>query len=707
MSSGEPRRQADPLASIFTGYITYVLIAGGVGLILLIFLTLSGFGGPTTSTNTKPAEVDPLDEARETLDHDADVSACRAALDQINVALGSRTDVQRPTLDAAARERLTKDFGLKDDEKAELLSEVGADNYTMLDGWHLAGALLFRDVATHALEPEESGSNLPAPAPLERAVAAFNWAVREVRLADPTAVGLTPPQFVVRRGSGTPLERALVFLDLLDQLNAAGEDRGAKKEGDADRAPTLMGCLVFCDARKAPADPWACGVIVEGKPDVYLFDPRLGLPLPGEGGKGVATLAEICKKPDLLNQLKIDGAPAYDVTPDQAKTAELHLVRSLSALAPRMRQLQEKLLPPLRVSLAHDPNRGLDLLRTVAGGMDGVKPAVKVWSEGLLLLRRFLSPDEGGSDKGWPAPGFPLRALVGFTDPTDLALVQMQRYRLFQLQLAPWDVMPPLFHDLSKFPYGVGLGLRVREGYMMPFVRIAMEPQGPRDRLLRGDFDKAAGDLVGFAARMDQQQKRRLEAGTDQELTKAVNDWVEKARHAYAEQLRAQEKGSPTERDAADRAVDAVWKEAEPVQTLLEGASSVPGLAEVTYQLGLCKHERAEQEQARLDLLMRRPGAKVSPLEVEDVRTAWMDALGWWKKYGDDHPEESVNRPSSCPGRAAAVRQMRARALAMLGDWKGAAATYDDMTEPMSDLEKLAGRYRALQVRKEHGGEKQ
>ena len=29
--------------------------------------------------------------------------------------------------------------------------------------------------------------------------------------------------------------------------------------------------------------------------------------------------------------------------------------------------------------------------------------------------------------------------------------------------------MPPVFHDLEKFPYNVGLGLRVREGFLGPF----------------------------------------------------------------------------------------------------------------------------------------------------------------------------------------------------------------------------------------------
>jgi hypothetical protein len=264
--------------------------------------------------------------------------------------------------------------------------------------------------------------------------------------------------------------------------------------------------------------------------------------------------------------------------------------------------------------------------------------------------------------------------------------------------------MPPQFHDMDKFPYNVGLGLRVREGFLTPFAKMMVDPQGPRDRMLRGEFDQAAADLVGESARMRTQLDRRAEAGTTGELEKEVDAWVDKARHAYADQLRAQDKGSPAAVEAANKEVDAVWSESTPVVTLLQGASAVPGLADATNLLGLCKHEKAEQAQTRLDLLMRSLGNNAKESDRlkdarQDVRTAWMDALGWWKKYGDDHPEESPRRPSSSPGRAAAVRQMRARAQAMLGDDKAAAATYGDLTGPMPPLEMVAALYRARRVK--------
>ncbi len=698
MSSGEPRRQPEPAGRPLRFYVTLAFCAAAVGLVLMILLTLSGFGGGTHATTTAGSQEDPLDEARETLDHSPDVSACRAALQNVNVALSHESIPRAAPLDAQNQELLQKDLHLSDDEMAE----INAENYTLLDGWHLDGAFLLHDAATHALEPEEVGVDLPAPAPLDRSAAAFAWVVREVRLADPTAIGLTPPQFALRRTSGTPMERALVYLNLLDQLGAADETE-TSPPGQAEAPPPFLGCLVYC--RNKPADAprlWACGVILNGGPDVYLFDPRLGLPLPGANGKGVATLSDVCKDASLLKQLDVDAAHPYDVTAEQARTAELHVVCSLSSLAPRMAHLQKDLLPPLRVSLAHDLRGDLKIVNKAAAKVEGAKPPVMVWGEGTSVLRRFLPADEGGADKGWPE-GFPLASLVGFANPNDPTRVQMQRLQLFRLQLAPWDVMPAQFHDMDKFPYNVGLGLRVREGFLAPFARMMIDPQSPRDRMLRGEFDKAAVDLVAASARMKIQLDRRAETSTA-ELEKEVDAWVDTARHAYADQLRAQDKGSPAAVEAANKAVEAVWADATPVVTLLQGASAVPGLADATYLLGLCKHEKAEQPQTRLDLLTRSLAANVKESDRvkdarQDARTAWVDALGWWKKYGDDHPEESQARPSSSPGRAAAVRQMRARAQVMLGDEKAAAATYADLTEPMAPLEKVAALYRARRVK--------
>ena len=106
---------------------------------------------------------------------------------------------------------------------------------------------------------------------------------------------------------------------------------------------------------------WACGVVVGHGEDVYLFDPRLGLPLPGPKAQGIATLAEFRKQPEVLAQLHVEKYH-YDVTSEQARAAHVLLVRPLSSLAPRMRHLQEQLLAPVvRVRLAAEPAKDLAL----------------------------------------------------------------------------------------------------------------------------------------------------------------------------------------------------------------------------------------------------------------------------------------------------------------------------------------------------------
>ncbi len=478
--------------------------------------------------------------------------------------------------------------------------------------------------------------------------------------------------------------------------------------------PALLGCLVFCDSREAPDHPWACGVLVNGRPDVYLFDPLLGLPIPGEGGEGVATLADVVHKPGLLQQLQVEGEPPYDVTAQKAAGARLQLVYSQSAVAPRMRRLQEKVLPPVRVSVYHDAELEKSLWEGAAKTSGA--PAVAFWADGPALLRRFLPPEEGGSDKGSPFPMANLKGYAWSRNPQNqLQAPAMHRLELYGLELAPWDVLPPTFQDADKFPPEAGLGQRVRLFFREPFLRLLLEPQGPRDLLLRGDFDKAAEDLIGVRAHMEQEQKRIVDerklladAQPPQTLEGEVDQWwSEKALPVFGQQALAQREGTAAARAEADRKVEAVWAEAMPVRVLLQGASSVPGAAEVTYQLGLCKHDKAERAQARLDALRRQLGADVPPAEVEDVTTAWMDALGWWNKYGDDHPEEDANRLSTTPGRAAAVRRMRARAQAMLGEWQAAAATCEDRKEPAPEpLERLAALYLARQLKKAHAADK-
>src|SRR5207253_10936580 len=131
----------------------------------------------------------------------------------------------------------------------------------------------------------------------------------------------------------------------------------------------------------------------------------LGLPLPGPKGQGIATLAQLRAQPAILQQLTVDDKAPYDVSQDQARQAEIHVACVLSALAPRMRYLQERLSGTDKVLLSVDP---VALVQHFAAGvqsdpMKGV--VVRVWnlpgdvSSPIRVLRNFVPEDEGGIDK--------------------------------------------------------------------------------------------------------------------------------------------------------------------------------------------------------------------------------------------------------------------------------------------------------------------
>jgi hypothetical protein len=651
--------------------LTSVIAAGVLLLIVLLyFWSQGGTGGKGGAEGKTDTDENSLITARDSLAKNTDLSTCRSAVLQINSHLATHPELRPPAVPADQKKWLQEFFGLDEGE----LDEVAGGNYTALDAYHLELCFLLRDAA-RSLEVKTPGANQAAQqTPLDLATAAFAWVAREVRL-DNRAPQLVPPQYVLQRGWGSAVERALVFLTLLTQFGAYD---GKKTD--------LTGCLLWV-RDKPDAEPrlWACGVVADKGGDLYLFDPRLGLPLPGPDGKGVATLAAVRKDPSVLAQLTT-GEHRYDVTAEQAQAAEAQVVFPLSALAPRMGYLQETLLPHARVRLATEAAAEVDRLKAaVSAGSD--KPmTVGPWKEGVVLLRQFLPIEDGGVDKGEPVP---LAALAGFTTPDDPAVVRLTRKQLFELQLAPWTVFPRQLSNPSKFSYNVGLGLRVRDYFRSRFAAAATEPGNVRDSMIRGRYESAISKLTN---EREEWRKALVAHGSAVDLEKAVEEWVEKARHVYAEQLRRRGAAAPQAIESAPE-IQALWQgpEAKPLVVLMDGAIAGPRLADVLYQLGLCKQNQAEQIQARLDLQARTPGATPDPTDVQKARETWKNAVNRWTNYQEDYPKGP---------QAVAVRRLLGRARAMLGDAAGAVKAWEDLTEPMAEPEKVAALYLAKQIQK-------
>ncbi len=640
------------------------VVAGSVlGLVLFILLLVGR--SPTNTVPTTPgerAQESGLVEARQRLQKAGDLATCKTALNDVNTHFSRFPESRPPGLEKTRAAALRQQTGLEPDE----VEEIASNAYSRLDAYHLEQCLLFRDAARW-LDSRGQAARAADPPGLEQAAAAFDWVIRQVRLANGLAnrdqgpvpgPAWVPPAHVLRRGWGTELDRALIFLALLEQV---GSPDGRQQH--------LHGCLLFLpNPEKKPSWQclWACGVVVGDGRDVYLFDPRLGMALPGPGGKGIATLAQARQGPEVFDQLAADKA-RYDVTPEQARAAEVRLVCSLSALAPRLKYLQDAILAPaVEVHLAQDVSGDLDRLKAAVGA------AVPVWPEGTAILRRFLPVEEGGVDK-------PQKNL-----PDDNAVVMPSHQQRFLLEMVPWQDFPPLLKDPHNFPGNAPLGQKVRYDFGNPFLRGNLEAGQPRDLLLRGQHAEAVRQLVGEHLHWQQQRKRLAGSG---DVEGRLQAWIPRVLAVYADQARAR---TQQEKGRAAAAIAQLWSEAEDYRIFLEGTLAGPRDAEVVYQLALCKQEQAERLQARLDRAAGKAAA--NPADVEMVLGTWRDALFWWKEFTEGPASQAH----------AAARRLRGRVQAMLGDWQGAVASWQDLSPSTTELEKLANLYRARQLARQH-----
>lgn len=351
---------------------------------------------------TKAAE-DELQTALESIRRATTNAGYREGLNLFNAQI-SKADRQRLSLSAKARELLQERFHLDADE----LNEVEAGSFSPLDAHHLEACYQMRETARFL---EQEGLS-----PLEQATRCFEWVVRQVDLHERTDE-LLPPQLVLRLGQGTAAERALVFLAVVHQFQ-------------------LDGCIVALPGERADEPgPLVVGVLLtqDKKAQIYLFDPRLGRPLPGPAGKSVATLADLRAQPELFWP---SGKPA-----DAKSELTVFLAPPLSTLSPRMRYLETFLVDRDRVYVAHDPEKLLKEVEQAAGS------PVRVWNRRtpaggattpvtpLRVLRAFLNPGEGGTDRTGRSTFIQLQRFAGL--PTVL-----RNYSAMQL-INRGDLAPP------------------------------------------------------------------------------------------------------------------------------------------------------------------------------------------------------------------------------------------------------------------------
>lgn len=170
----------------------------------------------------------------------------------------------------------------------------------------------------------------------------FEWTVRSLAItSDPPMVPTEAnpgsrwflPGEILLSGRASGPQRAWIFLELL---------RHAGLEG-------VM--LATGGAAAGTLRPWIPALITGG--EAYLFEPTYGLPIPGPGGKGVATARQAASDPAILRQLDL---PDRDYPIQAADIAELTVLvpATREQLARRMHLLDGRLAGIRRMDLAID-----------------------------------------------------------------------------------------------------------------------------------------------------------------------------------------------------------------------------------------------------------------------------------------------------------------------------------------------------------------
>jgi len=205
--------------------------------------------------------------------------------------------------------------------KPEQFEQLDRQAFDLTDMLHLETCFLNQGIVKH----------IAANARGDRAVAEaiFDWVIRNIQVLP---IAELPQYRVVPRvslllGMCSEQERAWIFMDLLRQAGIDSVFLSTVEQG--------------ADAKTDGYSPWAPAAFIDD--ELYVFDTLLGLPVPGPGGNGIATLRELLLDRSLLKGLEPDAEHPYRVRPEQLDRLIVLFESSPLYYTPRMSFLQSRL----------------------------------------------------------------------------------------------------------------------------------------------------------------------------------------------------------------------------------------------------------------------------------------------------------------------------------------------------------------------------
>lgn len=259
------------------------------------------------------------------------------ATEQLNQYFQGSSSLQDYKLRADSRQYL-----LGQGVPEEILTNLESSVFELSDARHIEDCLMYYTIASR-VAPEGDD--------LSRARKIFEWINQQVQLVPagtlaPGSLGLAQaqarPYDVLLRGMATEegglwSERGWLFMVLCRQI---GLD---------------VGLLTYQPRNRSEAIGWVCGVLADKK--VYLFDQRIGMPVPSPDGQGVATLEQAVQDPLVLAQLDLPGQSPYMTTQADLAASKFNVLTDSSPgfMSPKMELLQKRLAGQNRMVLFRDP----------------------------------------------------------------------------------------------------------------------------------------------------------------------------------------------------------------------------------------------------------------------------------------------------------------------------------------------------------------
>ncbi len=584
------------------------------------------------------------------------VNAYRNAVQQLNIYMDQAMADQTFKLSEGELALLNQNLLRGVADRLKRISSLEGRSFDIVDAHYLDASFLFRDAARTLVadvgdQPPKNDVAAWHEYNLLLARHAFGWAMRHVQhTARLPGTDAWPAQEILRRGSGDTEERLRVFLCLMEQLNLfRAEERRlvelaqqmstltdetrlqalAKEEAslrDSINRFKLDACAVTrqveivdeTGGKSIRSVPWAAGVLIGG--ELYLFDLRLGLPIPGQDGQGIATWKQLKQNPQWLQALYqgLDDP----VLPGQLEKAEGLIHFNLPALEPRMLWL-ENVLEDNPVILHQDLIGRLKHLTDAQLGLP-IVPWTKVGS-----------------------PGYPILVLHQYVENPN------QDMRLRDM-IVPRRLLPNYMLELANQLSTPRDRARLFADFDDLFVYVRLEPGGVRDLLVRGRAEEAIQRIVRQEDRID----RMLDTEVSREfeyvpyLSGSRGNWpvrLTEASRKVKQLLQEVQQASDADRRALEgklaeevHRLEMMWKESQmPLRTMAIRWALPEYRGLLTYFMALAKMDLAYRAELQAERLKKQN--QPWPEGTPKPEVLWYSAQSWLDRYDAMASTKSIN----------------------------------------------------------------